>query len=106
MSYESSLYNKSGIANPVEFAVIGHTEDSIVNDVWEHLKHHIPKNHGLGIVYYKNRKQYIKEKLEMFMDEFMCDITYEDVVYICTKCWSEDTINKACRAIFERCYPD
>lgn len=79
-----------------------------VEDIWDYLKpgNHRRKLHGIGQIVYKNRYQYIKDKLIMLEDEFLCKIYKPDVEFLIYKCPTIADIDCYCRKIFYREWSD
>lgn len=70
------------------------------------LRYHVPPHSGMGEIKYRNRYQYIQDKLKMLQDEFLCKIYRSDVEFMVYKCLTIADIDCYCRKIIYREWPD
>lgn len=77
-----------------------------VEDIYGLVKSHHPKKNGIGQIVYKNRYQYIKDKVLMLEDEFLCHVYRTDVEFLVYKCPTIADIDCYCRKIIYREWPD
>jgi len=82
------------------------TPREFVDWLWHYLEYHIPKKNGLGQLKRLNKRQFIRDKLEMLKDEFCCKITYEDVTHIVFDAWDYNDVDRMCRDIILRNFED
>lgn len=98
----SSHLNFEGYNDFVAANMLKLSTTEFVDWLWYYLEYHIPKTNGLGQLKRLNKKQYIRDKLELLKDEFLCPITYEDVRHVVVDSWSFDDVDRTCRDILLR----
>lgn len=103
---ESELYNNSGDFDPTAAAVLGRDHD----DIEIYIRNCVigpfqsVRFSPIGELKYRNRKQYIRDKLCMIRDEFHVMPTEKDISHICRKLYTRFSIDLYCRQIINRAY--
>ena len=76
-----------------------------VEECCELLKYY-PRKNGMGQIKFANRRQYIKDKILMLQNEFLCHVYRTDVEFLVYKCPTIADIDCYCRKIIYREWPD
>lgn len=78
-------------------------DDQFIQEMIEYARHHLVPNVGAGIISYKNMCQYIKDWISILYEDFMINLTEEQVREMCSK-KDESSIRKYCQNIISHSF--